>query len=219
MMIRVKELMKRLLTLGTVLLFVLGMQAQRSWQPTEKSPVAGQSLINDDLLTMTTSFPAFSTMRFIKREPKGTILGNKGRVYQNIIRYGDKIFDFALRIRVTDPPSDSISTGQQYEGSTSLILAPNKNLMLRVYYKRQINKDNDNAESNDKKDLKLVNIANPTEVIKSASFRTKPDNNTHCYAEKVYRIDANNKYVLWSKGTTILLYCVEYSELPISSEQ
>lgn len=200
-----------------VLVFSVSIRAQSTWQPTGDVK-ADKKIVHDKLLSITTAYPATSRMlRFVvSKTNKETARDRYGREILGVVKYGDKTFDYGLSMRVSDNPTDSIPMGQQWEKCTSLKITPHKDLLLRLYYRRQGKAGSESTISNDGKDLKLVNISNFHEVVEAASFRTKPLQKSlhdYCIAEKVYKLPADNTFVLWCKGTTVLLYAVEYMEI------
>ncbi|MBR6321184.1 MAG: hypothetical protein IKR50_12220 [Prevotella sp.] len=185
--------MKKLLTLLT--LAVLGItsvaNAQTWWRATSSTNVSEeQTYVDDDALTIKTVYA-------------GKVSG-----YSHTYTTDGQKFDSSIQIRVDAAPSTTNVTGTQKADCTPLIFSAKKNTTITFYYRRQSN--NGKYESNDGKDMKLVNQSAPTTVIDAESFTIDGTATDYDYAIKTYKLKKDATYTLWARGTTVSLNGFSY---------
>lgn len=190
--------MKKIFTLIAAVFAAVSVNAA-DWTPGGAAPAAGTTLIDDDLLTISTVFDGVN----------GTILDEQGN--STTVTFAGKTFKTYADIRVQDAPSAATPTGTQHEKGTPLVIVAKKNVDLTYFYRRQA--ANEAYADNDGKDMKIVDQAAPTAAIAGSSFvAEETDNPAYGNAYKTVALEAGKTYTLWARGTTGRLYGISYVE-------
>jgi len=156
---------------------------------------AGTTIVDDGLITMKTVYDAIVDNAKIK-DVDGT-----GMI-------GGKSFDSFMQVRVDKAPSSGTPAGTEKAGSSPIIITPKANIKFVIYDRRQIKEGS--IESNDGKDVLLVNQSAVSTVLAADDFSYVKMNDSYAYSRKSYTLEAGNTYTLYAKGTTMQVYGIAY---------
>ncbi len=190
--------MKKIFTLIAAVFAAVSVNAA-DWTPGGATPAAGATLVDDDLLTISTVFEGTN----------GTVLDEKGEA--STVTYAGKTFKTYMQIRVDAAPSAATPTGTEKAGSTPLVIVAKKNVDLTYFYRRQAVTDAGYAD-NDGKDMKIVDQAAPTAAIAGKAFYVDNPDDDYGQTYKTVALEAGKTYTLWARGTTGRLYGMSYVE-------
>lgn len=180
--------MKKLFTFIAMMMAV-GVYAQ-SWSPNDETSVeASQTYVDDEVLSVKSTFA--------------------GTLKKNAVTIAGVDFTNYIQVRANAAPTAESPQGTEQTGSTTLVVAPKKDVKLTVYYRRQA-KDNDFV-SNDGKDLKLFEHASAATLDGTLTIDSKTEAEDYAFVTKEYQLEARKNYTLWAKGTTINFYGLSYS--------
>ena len=190
--------MKKIFTLIAAVFAAVSVNAA-DWTPGGATPAAGATIIDDDLLTVSTVFEGTN----------GTVLDEQGNA--STVTYAGKTFKTYMQIRVDAAPSAANPTGTEKAGSTPLVIVAKKNVDLTYFYRRQAVTDAGYAD-NDGKDMKIVDQAAPTAAIAGKAFYVDNPDDEYGQTYKTVALEAGKTYTLWARGTTGRLYGMSYVE-------
>ena len=133
--------MKKIFTLIAMAAMAMGANAQ-VWKVNADTPTAENSTwLDDDFVTITTTFAGTI------KEAAATIAGED--------------FTHYAQVRVDKAPSADALYGTDKGGSTALIITPKQDVTYTIYYRRQAG----DWTSNDGKDVKVIDQADPATVL------------------------------------------------------
>lgn len=192
--------MKKLFTLVALLGLAIGTNASVSWWKvgSTTSTSADATYLDDAILNVKTVFA-----------------GTCNSTYAHNYTDGNS-FSHNINIRVDAAPSVGTPTGTEKSGNTPLIITPKKNCTITFYYRRQANSST--FVSNDGKDMKLVDQADPTTLLVATSFLKDGTATEYDWCIKSYSLEKGKIYTLWAKGTTVSLNGFSY-EVPGTSAE
>lgn len=190
--------MKKIFTLIAAVFAAVSVNAA-DWTPGGATPAAGATIIDDDLLTVSTVFEGTN----------GTVLDEQGNA--STVTYAGKTFKTYMQIRVDAAPSAATPTGTEKAGSTPLVIVAKKNVDLTYFYRRQAVTDAGYAD-NDGKDMKIVDQAAPSAAIAGKAFYVDNPDDEYGQTYKTVALEAGKTYTLWARGTTGRLYGMSYVE-------
>ena len=192
--------MKKIFTLIAMALMAVGANAE-SWRPAETAPAAGSAIIKGDLLKVNTVFETTC----------GKILDEGGAPAP--VTFAGNTFETDMQIRVDKAPSADTPTGTEKEGSSPLVIVAKKNVDLTIYYRRQAESGTTGDYSeNGGKDMKLIDQANPSSAIASASYEASDIDGSYGNVVRTYKLEEGKTYTLWARGTTGRLYGMDFVE-------
>ena len=192
--------MKKIFTLIAMALMAVGANAE-SWRPAEEAPAAGSAIIKGDLLKVNTVFETTC----------GKILDEGGAPAP--VTFAGNTFETDMQIRVDKAPSADTPTGTEKEGSSPLVIVAKKNVDLTIYYRRQAESGTTGDYSeNGGKDMKLIDQANPSSAIASASYEASDIDGSYGNVVRTYKLEEGKTYTLWARGTTGRLYGMDFTE-------
>lgn len=184
--------MKKLLTMLSLLLFcVVGASAQGTWKANaETSVAAGTKYVEDDFLKVETVF-------------EGTLKASE-------INIGGKSFSHYVQVRVDADPSAETVTGTETSGNTPLVFTVKKDTKVTFYYRRQ--PASSAYTSNDGKDMKVANQADPTTPLDGILTKEEETaDGKYAFVNKVYTLAAGT-YTVWGRGTTIQFFGFKWAD-------
>ena len=179
--------MKKIFTLIAVAAMAMGANAQ-VWKVNADTPTAENSTwVDDDFVTVKTTFAGTI------KEASATIAGEE--------------FTHYAQVRVKDAPNADVPQGTDNGGSTSLIITPKQDVTYTIYYRRQAG----NWESNDGKDVKVIDQADPATVLEGEMIiESKTEDEAYGFGTKKISLQAGKTYTVWAKGTTLNYYGMKF---------
>jgi len=179
--------MKKIFTLIAMAAMAIGANAQ-VWKVNADTPTAENSTwLDDDFVTVKTTFAGTI------KEAEATIAG--------------EAFTHYAQVRVDKAPSADALYGTDKGGSTALIITPKQDVTYTIYYRRQKGE----WTSNDGKDVKVINQADPATVLEGEmTIDSKTENDEYGFATKVISLKAGNTYTVWARGTTLNYYGMKF---------
>ena len=189
--------MKKIFTLIAAAFAAVAVNAT-DWTPKGSTPGANETLVNDDLVTISTVFEGTNA----------TIMDENDN--PTPVTYAGKTFKTYMQIRVDAAPSAATPTGTEMSGNTPLVIVAKKNVNLTYYYRRQASSDA--YADNDGKDIKIVDQAAPTKAIAGTALVVDNPDDDYGQTYKTVALTAGKTYTLWARGTTGRLYGISYEE-------
>jgi hypothetical protein len=179
--------MKKFFTLIAMAAMAIGANAQ-VWKVNADTPVAENSTwLDDDFVTVKTTFAGTI------KEAEATIAG--------------EAFTHYAQVRVDKAPSADALYGTDKGGSTALIITPKQDVTYTIYYRRQ----KGDWTSNDGKDVKVIDQADPSTVLEGEmTIDSKTEDGDYGFATKVISLKAGKTYTVWAKGTTLNYYGMKF---------
>ena len=179
--------MKKIFTLIAVAAMAMSANAQ-VWKVNADTPTAENSTwVDDDFVTVKTTFAGTI------KEASATIAGEE--------------FTHYAQVRVKDAPNADVPQGTDNGGSTSLIITPKQDVTYTIYYRRQAG----NWESNDGKDVKVIDQADPATVLEGEMIiESKTEDEAYGFGTKKISLQAGKTYTVWAKGTTLNYYGMKF---------
>ena len=130
-------------------------------------------------------------------------------------------FSGYMQVRVAAVPNADNLTGTENSGSSSVVLAPTKNMTLYVYGRQQsVNqtKDDPNYDtwgftSNDGKSIKIVAHGAPSDNIPSTQIFShwESEDYQYGYLVTVFQLEAGETYTMFASGTTYGVFAIGYT--------
>jgi len=164
---------------------------------------AGTTLVDDGLLTMKTVYDATVKSQKVDDEAGTGMIGGK-------------TFDSYIQVRIDKINKDNPAGTKKNNECTSIIVTPKTNIKFVIYDRRQL-VDNKTIDSNDGKDVLLVNQSDVSKTLTADDFSyayaplDKDDQvYKYAYSRKSYTLEANNTYTLYAGGTTMQVYGIAY---------
>ena len=130
-------------------------------------------------------------------------------VAKDTVSFFNKDFEGGMNIRTYDDPSAENLVGNQYDGSTPLVINPKTNVKLTTYYRRQRGTNGvERFDLNDNKDLLVADQADiETTLDGTLTIGDILDEGDDLrYARKSYVLLAGHTYTMFRRGSTIRLY-------------
>lgn len=194
--------LKHLLTKALLVVAMLGggtnaswADATITWKAASTTPVtANSTLVSDDALTATSIY--------------ATSVNGDNQTINGVA------FTHYIKVRNSDLPTVAEPNGTENSGSTSIVITPQYDGELTVYYRRQSTAQTDNKgtyNSNDGKDLKLYKQSDASLVEGTLTFSSEISDGKYGYFKKALNIEANTTYTLSASGTTIQFYGFEFT--------
>ena len=179
--------MKKIFTLIAMAAMAMGANAQ-VWKVNADTPTAENSTwLDDEFVTVKTTFGGTI------KEAAATIAGEE--------------FTHYAQVRVKDAPNADVPQGTDNGGSTSLIITPKQDVTYTIYYRRQAG----NWESNDGKDVKVIDQADPATVLEGEMIiESKTEDEAYGFGTKKISLQAGKTYTVWAKGTTLNYYGMKF---------
>ena len=192
--------MKKIFTLIAAAFAAVAVNAA-DWTPKGAAPAAGEALVDDDLVTISTVFESVNNTIMDESENPAPVT------------YAGKTFKTYTQIRVDAAPSAATPTGTQHANGTPLVIVAKKDLNLTYYYRRQSASSGSGAYAdNDGKDIKIVDQASPAAAIAGTAFVAEDIDGDYANTYKTVALAAGKTYTLWARGTTGRLYGISYEE-------
>ena len=179
--------MKKIFTLIAMAAMAMGANAQ-VWKVNADTPTAENSTwLDDDFVTITTTFAGTI------KEAAATIAGED--------------FTHYAQVRVDKAPSADALYGTDKGGSTALIITPKQDVTYTIYYRRQAG----DWTSNDGKDVKVIDQADPATVLEGEmTIDSKTEDGDYGFATKKISLQAGKTYTVWARGTTLNYYGMKF---------
>lgn len=181
--------MKKIFTLIACLTMAVSAFAQ-SWFPNENTVVeANQTYVDDEIITLSSSYA--------------------GTLKTNSVTIAGTDFTHYIQVRADAAPTTDVPFGTEKSGSTTLVISTKKDVEVTFFYRRQA-KDDDFV-NNDGKDLKVFNHSTAAILDGVLTVDSKNEAGDYAFVTKVYQLEANAKYTIWARGTTINFYGLKYA--------
>ena len=136
-------------------------------------------------------------------------------VANDAVSFFNKDFESGMNLRTYDDPSVDNLVGNQYDGSTPLVITPKTNVKLTTYYRRQRGTNGiERYDLNDNKDL-LVADQTDIETILDGTLTVGDildEGDDLRYARKSYVLLAGHTYTMFRRGSTIRFYGFDFEE-------
>ena len=189
--------MKTRLTFIVVALMAMCAYAATTWQAAGDTPTAaGTVLVDNDLLTATTVYET--------------------TLQPSELTIADENFTHYIQVRVNKDPSAAAPAGEEYSGSTPIVVEAKKDLSLKLFYRRQSTgqtKGEDGTTAiagdfalNDGKDVKVYDQSEFSLLGGEMTVLQTTSDFKYGYVTKVVQLKEGGKYVIAARGTTIQLF-------------
>lgn len=170
------------------------------WIPYSGGYSSGDVIIDDNLLFATLPYSATS----------GSVS------YSYINANGQYVnFDYYMQMRVQNAPSAENLAGTEYGKGSSIVLTAKDNVLMTVFYRRQMGGNSDFTE-NDNKDIKLIDQTDPETLLNSETYFCAEDG-SYAIADKTYKLQKGHTYTLWATGTTMRVFGIKYKMARVSA--